>query len=126
MKCALERDERRKKRFQRTANNLQNFANFKELDEISVAMNDQMRCKGRALEALSYESTAIHNDSKKFVRQQVISMQRKPNKVLYDKMWGGDKEQSRKVLGREDDRDFHTTYNGSFMIRGDDDVEGNH
>jgi len=122
MKCALEREEKRKKRFQRTAKNLQSFADFKELDEISTAMNEQMRCKGRALEALQYESTAIHNDIKKFSKQQVISMQRKPNKALYDKMWGGDKDQSRKPAGRADDRDFNTTYNGSYVIQPEDSV----
>lgn len=120
MKCAIERDERRKKRYQRTANNLKSFAEFKELDEISIKMNDHMRCKGRALEALSYESAAIHSDIKKFSKQQVISMQRKPNKVLYEKMWGGDKDQSRKAVDRAEDRDFHTTYNGSFAPHQDE------
>lgn len=117
MKCAMDRENRRKKRFQRTAKNLQNFADFKELEEISATMNEHMRCKGRALEALHYESAAIHSDMKKFSKQQVISMQRKPNKELYDKMWGGDKEQSRKIGGveRVEDRDFNTTYNGSFL-----------
>jgi Ca2+-binding EF-hand superfamily protein len=119
MKCALERDEKRKRRYQRTAKNLQSFADFKELESISNTMNDHMRCKGRALEALQYESTAIHNDIKKFSKQQVISMQRKPNKALYDKMWGGDVEQSRKPVGRAEDRDFNTTYNGSFLIQGE-------
>jgi len=98
---------------------LQSFADFKELESISNTMNDHMRCKGRALEALQYESTAIHNDIKKFSKQQVISMQRKPNKALYDKMWGGDVEQSRKPVGRAEDRDFNTTYNGSFLIQGE-------
>lgn len=121
MRGAVERDERRRRRFQRTANNLQNFADFKELEDISAAMNDHMRCKGRALEALNYESIAIHNDAKKFLKQQVVTMQRKPNKALYDKMWGGDVEQSRKEVGRSDDRDFNTTYNGSFVMgRGDE------
>ena len=121
MKCAMERDDRRKKRYQRTANNLQSFADFKELEELSTTMNDNLRCKGRALEALHYESAAVHSDIKRFSKQQVVSMQRKPNKALYDKMWGGDQDQSRKTVGgstRAEDRDFHTTYNGSFLALG--------
>jgi Ca2+-binding EF-hand superfamily protein len=120
MKCAMEREARRKKRFQRTAKNLQSFADHKELDDLSTVLNDNLRCKGRALEALHYESAAMHSDMKKFVKQQVVTMQRKPNKDLYDKMWGGDKEQSRKPVDRAEDRDFNTTYNGSFVLQHED------
>ena len=116
LKCALERERRRKKRYERTTKNLQSFANFKELEDLSMKMNDDLRCKGRALESLQYESSALHNDLKNYSKQQGVTMQRKPNKVLYDKMWGGDKEQSRKPVDKPEDRDFTTTYQGSFVL----------
>ena len=116
MQSSLKREFRRKKRFERTAKNLQSFADLKELDDISNTMNSQLRCKGRALEALQYESSAMHRDIKKFSKNQVTAMQKKPNKALYDKMWGGDKEQSRNAVDKPEDRDFTTTYGGSFAL----------
>jgi len=40
-------------------------------------------------------------------------MQRKPNPVLYDKMWGGNLKHDKAVV---EDRDFSTTSATSFVI----------
>lgn len=110
MKCALERDLRRRKRYERTRANLQSFKDRAELDKISQALNEASRAKGRVLESLQYELTAFHTDLQVHQTRPGEMMQKKPNPNLFKKMWGGNMS-----TASQEDRDFSTTYDRSYL-----------
>eukprot|EP00602_Paraphysomonas_sp_CaronLab_P000610 CAMPEP_0185022386 /NCGR_PEP_ID=MMETSP1103-20130426/5101_1 /TAXON_ID=36769 /ORGANISM="Paraphysomonas bandaiensis, Strain Caron Lab Isolate" /LENGTH=663 /DNA_ID=CAMNT_0027554433 /DNA_START=93 /DNA_END=2084 /DNA_ORIENTATION=- len=112
MRCAMEREERRRKRYERTQANMNAVSNYVELERISQTLNESLRAKGRVKEALHYESAAFHEDIKTYSRRPGHHMQRKPNPELFNKMWGGNLQHDKKVV---EDRDFSTTYARSFM-----------
>ncbi|CAE7557116.1 unnamed protein product [Symbiodinium microadriaticum] len=114
MQAAMDREERRRRRYARTQANMKAVNDLVELERISQQLNESTRQKGRVIEALQYANTSFSKDTAIHRRKPGGTyMQKKGNPELFQKMWSGNLGSEKATI---EDRDFNTTYGRSFVF----------
>jgi hypothetical protein len=119
-----EKAYKRHQRYQRTQANLEITRQRIESDQLEKQMRSLRREATRIEDSIRYKTSVLLNDLYAFKSQPLQRMAKRQNLHLSDRMWNGSHDKQTVVLVNEN-RDFHTTYNSSFLEDGPSPATGN-